>query len=226
MISLPLYNIEAKEIDKVGLEPDVFDGQINHDVLYQAVLMYRANQRKGIASTKTRGEVSGGGRKPYRQKGTGRSRVGSIRSPLWRSGGVVFGPHPRNYSYCLPHKIKIQALKSSLNAKLKENCLLVLNELKLSSPKTKEIIKILSNLEPLMPDKKKQKCLVLLVDKIDKNLMQAGNNINYLDIGIARNINALQVLKARELIVTKEALRPLTERIKNIHKKTKKVKEK
>lgn len=213
MFTLPIYNIEADKVDKINLETTVFDGKVNSDLIYQTVLMYRANQRKGLASTKTRGEVSGGGRKPWRQKGTGRARVGSIRSPLWKGGGVVFGPHPRSYSYSLPNKIKIQALRSCLNAKLKENSIIVLDQINIGSPKTKDFIMILSRLETLLPMRKK-KNLLLLLDKIDKDLRLAANNINYLDINLAKNINALQVLRARELIITKEALKQLTDRIK------------
>ncbi len=143
-ITLPIYNTEGKEIDSLKLDKTVFDGTINTACLYQAVNAYRANQRKGLASTKTRGEVSGGGRKPWRQKGTGRARVGSIRSPLWRHGGVIFGPHPRHFYYNLPKKLKVLALKSSLNAKVKENSLIVLDGINLEIPKTKEASKILS----------------------------------------------------------------------------------
>lgn len=97
VVTLPIYNSEGKEIESLKLDPAVFDGEVNSGVIYQAVVAYRAAQRKGLASTKTMGEVSGGGRKPWKQKGTGRARVGSIRSPLWRHGGVIFGPHPRDF---------------------------------------------------------------------------------------------------------------------------------
>ena len=140
-ITLPVYNTEGKEIDTVKLDSSVFDGDVNLPAIYQAVNAFRANQRKGLAATKTRGEVSGGGKKPWKQKGTGRARVGSTRSPLWRHGGVVFGPHPRNFSYVLPAKIRNLALKSGLNSKLKENNLLVLENLKVEKPKTKEVVK-------------------------------------------------------------------------------------
>jgi len=107
MSNLPLYNNTGKEIESVKLDDGVFDGKVNRASIYQTVNAYLANQRTGLAATKTRGEVSGGGRKPWRQKGTGRARVGSTRSPLWRHGGVVFGPHPRDFSYSIPQKIKI-----------------------------------------------------------------------------------------------------------------------
>ncbi|MDD5042924.1 MAG: 50S ribosomal protein L4, partial [Candidatus Omnitrophica bacterium] len=162
--TLPIYNSEGKEVDTVKLDREVFDGSQNKDSLYQAINSYRANQRKGLASTKTRGEVSGGGRKPWKQKGTGRARVGSSRSPLWKHGGVVFGPHPRDFSYSIPQKIKSLALKTALNAKLKENNFLVLDEFKLDEPKTKSAMKVLSSLK-LVSGKSKFK-LLFLTDKI------------------------------------------------------------
>jgi large subunit ribosomal protein L4 len=118
-IVLPVYDMEAAPIEDFELDAHVFDGIVRKKTLYQAILSYRLNRRQGTASTKTRKEVSGGGRKPWRQKGTGRARHGSIRSPLWRHGGVVFGPHPKDFAQKIPQKIKKEALRSSLNAKLK-----------------------------------------------------------------------------------------------------------
>jgi len=124
--TLPIYNTEGKEVDSIKLNPSVFDGVVNTGVIYQAVNAHLANKRRGLAATKTRGEVSGGGKKPWKQKGTGRARVGSNRSPLWRHGGVIFGPHPRDFSQSIPNKIKLLALRASLNAKVNENNLVVL----------------------------------------------------------------------------------------------------
>jgi large subunit ribosomal protein L4 len=211
---LDVYNLEGKAIDKITLDKDIFDGKVNEAVLYQAVCMYLANKRKGTASTKTRGEVSGGGRKPWRQKGTGRARHGSIRSPLWRGGGVVFGPHPRSYHYNLPHKIKIKALQSALNARFKENNFMVINDLKLEKPKTKELINILSNLGLYKPKVKNSK-LLILTDKPQINLKKAGENISFLDIGLAKDVNALDILEAEKILFTQDALKQLIERIKN-----------
>lgn len=210
-ITLPIYNTEGKEIDKVNLDPRVFDGKINKDVLYQTVINYRANQRLGLASTKTRGEVSGGGRKPWRQKGTGRARVGSIRSPLWKGGGVIFGPHRRDYSYSLPHKIKLLALKSSLNAKLKENNLILIDEIKIDRAKTKEMIKIFSNLKAQIGDLNKS--ILLLSDKIERPLRLATDNIAFLETNLAKDANAYQILRARKVIITKEGLKQLIDRL-------------
>ncbi|MDD4894287.1 MAG: 50S ribosomal protein L4 [Candidatus Omnitrophica bacterium] len=218
-ITLPVYNVEGKEIDSLKLDHAVFDGEINTAAIYQAVLAYRASHRKGLASTKTMGEVSGGGRKPWKQKGTGRARVGSTRSPLWRHGGVVFGPHPRNFSFSLPAKIKNLALKSSLNAKVNESNFILLDAFKLDSPKTKEAVKIFSNLKINQAKNKKNaksKILktLLLLDKMDENLKLALRNIDFLTVGRAHDAHTYEVLAANKIIVTKEALKELINRLK------------
>ena len=208
-LTLPIYNTEGKEIDKIKLDADIFVGEINRDAIYQAVVAYRAGQRKGLASTKNRGDVSGGGIKPWRQKGTGRARVGSIRSPLWRHGGVTFGPKPRDFSYSLPAKIKAVALKSSLRAKIKENNFLVLEDFSLSAPKTKEAYAILNNLK-IRP----KKPALLLLDKWDNNTKLAFRNIDSLKVNLAKDTHVYEVLNARKLIITKEGLGVLTARLK------------
>lgn len=209
MFKLPIYNQEGKQLKEIELDRNVFDGKVNQGVLYQAVLMYRANRRKGLASTKTRSEVSGGGRKPWRQKGTGRARVGSTRNPLWRKGGVAFGPRTqREYGFRLPKKIRISALKSSLNAKLNENNLLILDDLKIDVPKTKEAAKILSNL------KLNNKSSLIMLNEINANLNRSFKNISFLDMIKASNINAYDILKAQKLIVSLDGLKILIERIK------------
>jgi len=212
-MQLPVYNQEGKKVQSLELDPSVFDGKVNEGVLYQAVLMYRANRRKGTADTLTRGQVSGGGKKPWRQKGTGRARVSSIRTPLWRKGGVVFGPHFRDFSFELPKKIRIAALKSSLNAKLNENNLLILKELNVGSPKTKEAVKILSNL------KLEKKNTLLMLKKIDINTKLSFRNIGFLEIARASDANAYQILAVQKLIVTLNALKILAERIKDAYRK-------
>jgi len=204
--TLPIYNIEGKEIDSLKLDSKVFDGTVNTAAIYQAVNAYRANQRKGLASTKTRGEVSGGGKKPWRQKGTGRARVGSIRSPLWRHGGVIFGPHPRDFSYSIPQKIKDLALRSSLNAKLNENNLMVLDDFKIEKAKTKEAAKIFSNL--------KVNNGLLLLRKIDENLKLALRNLSFLNVNLASNTHTYEVMSHKKLIITKDGLSDLTNRLK------------
>lgn len=220
MVTLPIYNTEGKEIETFKLDHAVFDGNVNSDAIYQAVVAFRAGQRKGLASTKTMGEVSGGGRKPWKQKGTGRARVGSIRSPLWRHGGVVFGPHPRDFSYTVPSKIKNLALKSSLNAKVNENNFIILDDLKIENPKTREAVKVLSNLKINHPPKgekrpkKKTMKILLLLEEIGNNLRLASRNVNFLTINRAQDTNAYEVLAANKLIISKGALRKLSDRLK------------
>lgn len=216
-LTLPIYNSEGKEAGSLKLNSAVFDGSVNDNLLYQAVVAYRAGQRMGLAATKTRGEVSGGGVKPWRQKGTGRARVGSIRSPLWRHGGVVFGPHPRSFYYRLPKKLKSLSLKSSLNVKIKEGCLILLEEFKLDKAKTKEAAKLLDNLLHLGPSggRKKKYNTLLLLDKLDKNPKLALRNLAFVDVNLARDTHAYEILAHRRVIVTKPALLELTKRLSN-----------
>lgn len=209
MITLPIYNTEGKKVDTVKLDPEVFDGKINLAVIHQAVVAYQANQRKGLAQTKTRGEVSGGGRKPWRQKGTGRARVGSIRSPLWRHGGVIFGPHPRDYSYKLPQKIKSLALKSALCVKLNEDGIIVLDNLALEKAKTKEAVKIFSNLKV-----NQFKNVLLLLNKMDDNLKLALRNVDFLNTNLAKNTNVYEVMASHKIVITKDGLTGLVSRLK------------
>lgn len=211
--TLPVFNIEGKEIDTIKLDSGVFDGKVNPDVIYQAVNAYRAGQRKGLASTKTRGEVSGGGKKPWKQKGTGRARVGSTRSPLWRHGGVVFGPHPRDFSYKLPEKIKKAALKSSLNSKLVSGNIIVLDQLKIEKPKTKDMVKVFANLK-ISLKKAKSNSALLLTDKIDNSLRLSLRNIDFLKFNSASDTNVYEVLNSRKLIITKDGVLELTKRLK------------
>lgn len=208
---LPIYNTEGKEVDSINLDPEIFDGTINTAVIYQVVNAYRSNQRRGLAATKTRGEVSGGGKKPWRQKGTGRARVGSTRSPLWRHGGVVFGPHPRNFAYPVPDKLKRIALKSGLNAKLKENSFIIVDNLTIASPKTKDAAKVFANLK-IKSDKNRH--TLLLLDKKDTNLQRALRNLSFLDFNLAKDTNVYEVLSHTKLIVTKEGLTQLIGRLK------------
>jgi large subunit ribosomal protein L4 len=213
-ITLPIYNTEGKEVDIVKLDTEVFDGTINRAAVHQAITAYRANQRRGLASTKTRGKVSGGGRKPWRQKGTGRARVGSTRSPLWRHGGVTFGPQPRDYSYRLSKKIKNLALKSCLNAKAKEKNIIILDSLKLQNPKTKEVSRIFSNLKIKLNRKTARNNLLLLLEEIGLHSKRAMRNLGYLNFNRACETCAYEVLSHRRLILTIGALHSLTERLK------------
>lgn len=214
MITLPVYNSEGKEVESVKLDSGVFDGSVNMAVLHQAITAFRANQRGGLASTKTRGEVSGGGKKPWKQKGTGRARVGSTRSPLWRHGGVVFGPHPRDFSVRIPEKVKSLALKSSLNAKIKENNLLVMDEFNLTSAKTKDAAKVFLNLKVVPTASNRINNVLFLLDKVDSNSKLALRNISYLTFNLAKDANVYEAIVAQKIIVTKKGLEELTHRLK------------
>ena len=216
MTKLPIYNQEGKEIGLIDLDPRVFDEKINPYVLYQAVNTYLANKRRGCASTKTRAKVSGGGRKPWRQKGTGRARVGSIRSPLWKGGGVIFGPHPRSFHKGLSKKMRILALKSSINAKLKDGNLIILEDIKLKEPKTKEMKRILENFLPKadrLRQKKIREKVLLLVDKLEPNLKVGCRNLANLFLLEAENVDAYDILKFKRLIITKPGLEKILKRI-------------
>ncbi len=210
MINLPVYNIEGKEIETFAIDDSIFSDGLSEGAIHQVVKCYLANQRKGLASTKTRGEVSGGGKKPWKQKGTGRARVGSIRSPLWRHGGVVFGPHPRDFSYTLPDNIRRVALKSVVGAKIKDNSLVLLDDLRIQTPKTKEAARILTNLKLKSSDVK----ILILLNKIDKDLKMAFNNIDSLILDLIRNTNTYQILNADKIIITRDGLKELIERVK------------
>lgn len=210
MFSLPLKNSAGKEIDTVKLDEAVFNDKLASKAVYQVIHSFRANQRKGLAATKTRGEVSGGGRKPWKQKGTGRARVGSTRSPLWRHGGVIFGPHPRDFSYPVSAAIKNTALKYVLSAKVKEENLILVDQLSLDAHKTKEAVKILNNLKIDSSSKN----VLLLVDKMDANLKKAFANIDFLHLDLAKNAHTYEVLAAHKVIITQPGLKELVARIK------------
>jgi len=209
MITIPVYNCDGKEIESIKLDEKIFSDILVTPSIYQVIKQFRANQRGGNAATKTRGEVSGGGKKPWKQKGTGRARVGSTRSPLWRHGGVVFGPHPKDFSYSLPKKIKDVALKSVLSAKAKENRFIVLDDLAIAQPKTKSMVSILRNLKI----DSKCKRVLLLLSSVDQQVKRACKNIDCLTVDLATKVNTYEVLVADKVIATKSALQGLTKRI-------------
>lgn len=201
--TLVIYNASGHKVEEIK---SPFGGGVNHPVLTEVIKMYLANQRKGLASTKTMGEVSGGGKKPWKQKGTGRARAGSIRSPLWRHGGVVFGPHPRDFSYTLPPKIKRLALLSALCEK-GEHKVVVLEEIpKEKTSKTKDIQKILNLL------KSGSKALIVL-KKQDNAIARVSRNIPGLVIQVAECLNALDVMRSTKVILLKDALSILKHRV-------------
>jgi large subunit ribosomal protein L4 len=189
----------------VSLPEKIFSHPVNEHLIYEAAVNYQANQRQGTASTKVRGEVQGSTRKPWRQKGTGRARAGSIRSPLWRKGGTVFGPQPRDYSYKLPKALKANALKSALSLKNQENRILVLDSLTLAGPKTKEALKILLAL--------KLDSALLVDSRANKNLFLAVRNIPKIKAVDPRLLTAFDVLKHNWLVMTEPALESLVARL-------------
>lgn len=204
---IPIVNSKGEEIEKFVLDKELFTGEVNKAILYQAMLMYNSNQRQGTASTKTRGDVSGGGKKPWRQKGTGRARAGSTRSPLWRGGGVVFGPHPRDFHYDIPKKIKRLALLSSLNSKFIEDKLLGIDSIKIDEPKTKKFKSIMVAL------KLKGKSLFIL-DEIDERIKRASRNLKEVLVKNYKDFNMVDVLSNDNVVITKIALEKLPERLK------------
>ncbi|MCX7927877.1 MAG: 50S ribosomal protein L4 [Candidatus Omnitrophica bacterium] len=208
MITVPLISQEGKQLDTLKLDEKIFNDKIFPSSVYQTIKVYRANQRKGLASTKTRGEVSGGGKKPWRQKGTGRARVGSIRSPLWRHGGVVFGPHPRDFSTTLPTKMKALSLRYAITQKAKENNLFVIDNLKISEAKTQKIEEFLKNLNLL--DKKK---ILFVLSAVDSIVTKAARNIKSLKLMRVQELNTYDTMNAQIVIITKEALDKLTNRL-------------
>ncbi len=189
----------------VSLPEKIFSHPVNEHLIYEAAVNYQANQRQGTASTKVRGEVQGSTRKPWRQKGSGRARAGSIRSPLWRKGGTVFGPQPRDYSYKLPKALKANALKSALSLKNQEKRILVLDSLILAAPKTKEAQKVLAAL--------KLDSAVLVDSRANKNLFLAVRNIPKFKAVDPRLLTAFDVLKHNWLVMTEPALESLVARL-------------
>jgi large subunit ribosomal protein L4 len=209
-LQVAVLSSDGKEVEKMALDPDIFDGKINHSLMHQAVVIYLANQRKGLANTKTRGEVSGGGRKPWKQKGTGRARSGSTRSPIWRGGGITFGPKPHSFVKDFPQKMKAVALKSALNSKLKDNEILVLADLGIDKPKTKLVVNLREKLT-LAQDR-----VLFLVDKLDDKLKLAVRNLPYVSAQNIKDFNTYNALSSKKLVFTKDALVQVQERIKKV----------
>ncbi|RKY41359.1 MAG: 50S ribosomal protein L4 [Candidatus Omnitrophota bacterium] len=207
-MKLKVWSQEGKVVGEVELDKKIFDGNINYSLIHQAVVTYLANQRRGLASVKTRGEVRGSGRKPWRQKGTGRARVGSIRSPLWRGGGVIFGPKVRDYSKKFPQRMKNMALKSALNAKLKSNQIMIAKDINIDEPKTKKAVEVLRNL------KLNGERVRIVKEKIDKNLKLALRNLEKVELEKADALTTYTVLDCKKLIITEESLKKIEERLR------------
>ena len=203
MPSVALYNIAGQEIGTVKLSDEIFAQEVNQAALHTVVRAYLANQRQGTQSALTRAEVSGGGIKPWRQKGTGRAQQGSTRSPQWRHGGVVFAPKPRDYRVSVNKKVKRLAMKSALSSKVNDGSLVVFDALELAAPKTKEMIKVLDAV-------KVNKALVVLPEK-DETVERATGNIPNVKTTLVGTLNVYEILKYDTLILTKDSLAKIEE---------------
>ena len=200
MPNVALYNIAGEEIGKVKLSEEIFGHEVNEAVLHTVVTAYLANQRQGTQSALTRAEVSGGGIKPWRQKGTGRARQGSTRSPQWTHGGTVFAPKPRDYRVSVNKKVKRVAMKSALSSKVNDNAIVVFD---IAAPKTKEMVKVLANI-------KADNALVVLPEK-DEIVERATSNIPNVKTTLVGTLNVYEILKYKTLILTKDAVAKIEE---------------
>ncbi|MEZ3477094.1 MAG: 50S ribosomal protein L4 [Lachnospiraceae bacterium] len=203
MAKVSVYNMEGREVETIDLSDDVFGVEINEHLVHMAVVQQLANKRQGTQKAKTRSEVSGGGRKPWRQKGTGHARQGSTRAPQWKGGGVVFAPVPRDYSFKMNKKEKRAALKSALTSRVQENKLIVIDELKFDEIKTKNFKAVMDNL-------KVAKAYVVLNDNDEKVVMSARNLPN-VQTALTNTINVYDVMKGGTVILTKDAVKTIEE---------------
>ena len=203
MATVSVLNMEGKEVGTMDLSDAIFGAKINEHLVHMAVVQQLANNRQGTQSARTRSEVRGGGRKPWRQKGTGHARQGSIRAPQWKGGGVVFAPKPRDYSFKLNKKEKRAALKSVLTSRVQENKFIVLDELKLDEIKTKKFVEVMKNLNV-------EKALVVLNEN-DQNVIKSAANIPTVKTALTNTINVFDILKYNTLIVTKAAVESIEE---------------
>ena len=204
MPKIDVYNMQGKKVSDIELNENVFGIKPNEKIVHIALINYMANQRQGTANTKTRAEVAGGGRKPWRQKGTGRARQGSIRAPQWIKGGIALGPKPRDYSYRTNKKERQLAIKSLLSSKVLENNLVVVDKLDLKEIKTKNMVKTLENL------KVEGKTLIILPEK-NKNVQSSARNIEGVKTSLTNTINVYDLLKYNKLILTVDSVKSLEE---------------
>lgn len=204
MPKIDVYNMEGKKVSDVELNDNVFGIEANEAVVHSVLVNYLANQRQGTQSTKTRSEVSGGGRKPWRQKGTGRARQGSIRAPQWVKGGIALGPRPRSYKYTVNKKERRLAIRSVLSSKVLENNLVVLDKAEMKEIKTQAMVKTLANL------KVEGKTLILLPER-NENVQKSARNIKNVKTTLVNTINVYDLLKYNKLVVTLDAVKKLEE---------------
>ena len=203
MLTLDLFSKEGKKVGDIQLNENIFGVEINTDAMHQVVVAQLANKRQGTQSAKTRAEVRGGGIKPWRQKGTGRARQGSIRSPQWIHGGIVFAPKPRDYRVSVPKSMRRVAFKSALSAKVAENEMIVIDNLEFDSPKTKAMLAVLKAFDA--------KKTLIVVEKSDENVYKSGRNIPGVQVTPVNNLNVYDILKYEKFIVTKDAVSKIEE---------------
>ena len=203
MASVAVYNMEGKEVGTIELNDAVFGVKVNEHLVHMAVVQHLANKRQGTQKAKTRGEVSGGGRKPWKQKGTGHARQGSTRSPQWTGGGMVFAPVPRDYFFKINKKEKRAALKSALTSKVQDSNLIVVDELKFNEIKTKNFVAVMNNL-------KVEKGLVV-IEGNDANVVLSARNLPAIDTIQADEINVYDIMKAKKVVLTKNAVAKIEE---------------
>ncbi len=204
MPKVNVYNMQGEVVEQIELSENIFGIEINEHVVYEVVKNQLANKRQGTQSTKTRAEVRGGGRKPWKQKGTGRARAGSTNSPIFVGGGVTFGPKPRDYSYKVPKKVRRLALKSVLTSKVQENEIIVIDHLDFNSPKTKDMVNLLARLNA---DKK----ALIVMDEKNINVIKSSKNIPHVQTALVNTINVYDILKYNSFIITKDAVRKVEE---------------
>lgn len=200
MPEIEIKDRDNRTVDKIQIRDDFFGGRTKPGIMHQAVVNFLANQRQGTHSTKTKGLVSGGGKKPYRQKHTGRARAGSNRSPLWRGGGTIFGPQPRDYSYKVPKKVKRHALMGALHEKLVSNEIVIVDSISIEKPKTKEMLSILNNLGLA------GKSLLIVLPERNDSVVLSARNVPGVKVARAMDLNTYDVLAANMLLMTRDAL--------------------
>ncbi len=204
MIDLSVHNIKGENIGEVSLKDGIFNTKVNKYLVHQAVKRYLANRRRGTASTKNRSEVRGGGAKPWKQKGTGRARAGTNSSPIWVGGGIVFGPAPRDYSFSLPKKMKVAALKSALSDKFENKEIIIIDNLSLEKNKTSKMVEILKNLKAF-------KKPLIITEKEDSIIALSVRNIKGAQVLPVSKINTYDLINHEKIIITKKALKRIEE---------------
>lgn len=197
-MNVEVLDINGTKVSEIALSEEIFGGEVKEHLFYEVVKMQLANRRSGTASTKTKGEVSGGGIKPWKQKGTGRARSGSIRSPLWRHGGTVFGPHPRDYSYKLPRKVMKDALRNALKLRACEGKMMVLDSITLAEPKTKAAVELLKRTNLVSA--------LIVIEGENKNLELAVRNLKDFQVQKVVGLNVYDILNYDNLVITRSAL--------------------